>query len=160
MVSDEDILITLAWSDWEPFFYLYKVSRKDQLYWRRLYWCFLTVWLEGTVNAMDLGLDARIFLVWIWGPSAVAGGAQVWLIVFLWGVCEPGPMIGLDKKWRSFCWFIFPILNEWGSSRMRGGIPLMYFSICTRNRSLQNIRQELWTPSLGYFYGSSSTFKY
>ena len=74
-------------------------------------------------------------------------------------VCEPGPMICLDKKWRSFCVCFSPSWMSGGSSRMRGGSPLMSFSICTRKRSLKNICQELWTPSLGYFSGSSLTCK-
>ena len=83
-------------------FDMYKFSWTYQLSWKRQDWCFMTVWLEGTGNALDLGLGAWSFLVWIWGPSAAAGGAQVCWIVFYWGVCEPGPLIGLSKKWRSF----------------------------------------------------------
>ena len=71
-------------------FDMYKFTRRYELSWKIEDWCFLTVWLEETGRALDLVLDAWIFLVWILGLSAVAGGAQVWLIVFLWGVCEPG----------------------------------------------------------------------
>ena len=34
---------------------------------------------------------------------------------------------------------------------MRGGIQLKYFLFCTHKRSLQNICQEFWAPSLGFF---------
>ena len=137
----------------------YTFSRKDPLSWRRQDWCFLTAWLVETGLALDLVLNALPFLVLIWGPFAVAGGAQVWLIVFSWGFFEIGPMIGLSKKWISFWWLLFPIQNEWGSSRMHSGSPPMWFLICTCKCSLQNIRQELWTPSLVSFAGSSLTYK-
>ena len=68
-------------------------------------------------------------------------------------------MIGLTKKWRMFLWLISPIRDAWVSSRMRDGSPLLYFLICTHKRSLQNLCQELWTPSLGYFDGSRLTCK-
>ena len=104
-------------------FDLYKFSRTDQNFRKRQDWCFLTVWLEGTGHDLDLGLDAWLFLVWIWGPSAVSGGAQVWLIVFSWGVCEPGPMIGLAKKWILFWWFLFP---SWMSGAPAGCVVVVH----------------------------------
>ena len=67
-------------------------------------------------------------------------------------------MIGLAKKWRIFLWLLSPIQFEWGSSRMCGDNSPMWFLTCTRRRSLKNIRQESWTPSLVSFAGSNLTF--
>ena len=66
-------------------------------------------------------------------------------------------MIGLSKKWISFLWLLSPIQIEWGSSRIGGDSPPMCSLICTCRRSLQNIRQESWTPSLVSSVGSNLT---
>ena len=158
-VSNEDILITLAWSDWEPFCLICIIfSRKitclekdnivfsDCVAWGK--WSCSGSWFNCmTFSCVDM---RPLRGCWRW-PSMVD--------CFSWGVCEPGPLIGLAKKWRSFWWLLSPILSDWGSNMMRGGSPLKSFSICARKRSPKNICQEFWTLSWGYFAGSSSTCK-
>ena len=154
MIGDQDILVSLAWCNWEPsclvhinFPWEIHCLEEDKIgvFWLRGWWelAFFWIWIW-----MD-----NLLLCWSDAFFAVAGGAQVWLIVFLLSVCAPGPMIGLAKKWRSFLWFISPIQIEWGSIRMRGDSTPMCFLTCTRRRSLQNICQESRTPSLVYFVG-------
>ena len=117
-------------------FGLYKFFLLDTLSWGKQDWCLLTAWMVGTGLVMDMDLIGLPFPVLIWGIFEVAKGAQVWLIPFWVNVCAPGQMIGLAKKWRIFLWLIFPIHIEWGSSRMSGDSPPMWFLTYTCRRSL------------------------
>ena len=138
-------------------FGLYKFSLKDPLSWRRQYCCFLTVWIVGTGFALDLVLNAWAVLVLIWDPFAVAGGAQLWLIVFFVRCLCTRSNDRPGQEVKKFFWLLSTIQNEWCSRRMRGYSPPMCFLICTRKRPLKNICQESWTPSLVSFAGSSLT---
>ena len=102
MVSGKDILIALAWNDWEPSCLIYinfpgKINclEKDKIAFS------LLCGLKGTDDALDLVLYAWLCLVWIWGPFAFAGGAQVWLIFFvrcLWTRSNDRPVQEVKKS--------------------------------------------------------------
>ena len=159
MVSDQYIPISLAWCDWEPSC-LIRINFPGKIHYLE----------EDNIGVFWLSGLRELVLLWIWfwmhdlflcWSEALPRFLEVPKYGFfssarcLWTRSNDRP----GQEVKNVLWLLFPILNEWGSRRMRGGILLMYFLICTRKCSLQNIRQELWTPSLDYFSGSSSTCK-
>ena len=127
MIGDQDILIALAWCDWEHSCLVRnKLSaRSTVLKKTRL---VSSDWMDcGKWSCSGSSSEWITFACVDLIPFRGCWRCPSMVDCFFKSVCAPSPLIGLDKKWRIFLWLLFPIHIEWGFSGMRGDSPPMCF---------------------------------